>query len=348
MKKNIKRLLLGIAVSATAAFAVVASGCSATDKIEGWFNQLTCEHKTTETVAAVAPTCTEDGHAEYEECVDCGKDVVKKVVIEATGHTLETVKGYEATCTAMGLTDGAVCTVCEETVTKQEKIPALGHKKVEVKEVKATCTTAGNTAGVICENGCGTVYEGYETIEIDPTAHKLVDGVCEYCEKVITMKLSEVKAGDDLTGYTLRLAVSEEEFKDKLFLTQDEGYHFTAAMGSPEKSMEGGSYYGIESADTPVFKFNVQGVQALTADGEYVTVIDWSAAQSETDDFTVEVTNYVLPSGYTYVSDANLTTAFDVFELYYVGDTLATAEAYTEAPVEALGATDTAFWTARY
>ena len=131
MKKNVKRLLLGVLVGAMSVFAVVASGCSAQEKLDTWYNQLTCEHAKVEKVVGKEATCTEDGYTEHEVCKDCDKELGKKV-LKATGHeNITVIEGYAATCTTTGKTDGEYCNDCQKTVVEQKTIYAYADRKGE-------------------------------------------------------------------------------------------------------------------------------------------------------------------------------------------------------------------------
>lgn len=222
MKKNVKRLLLGVLVGAMSVFTVVASGCSATDKVEGWFNQLTCEHAKVEKVVGKDATCTEDGYTEHEVCKDCDKELGKKV-IKATGHeNITVIEGYAATCTMTGKTDAEYCNDCKKTVVESKTIYALGHKKTYARAEEETCTTDGHTEGWICGNdGCGYVYSGYELIPA--TGHDFSQtNICADCgERQETILLSELKESMDLSGYSIRLNISEKEFEENFVSLDD-------------------------------------------------------------------------------------------------------------------------------
>ena len=200
MKKGLKKAFLGIGLSVMTLGASALAGCSPVEDVKGWVDQLFCKHETREIVEAVDPTCTEDGYTEYEKCVDCGKEVTKGAVIEATGHTIKVTKGYAATCTTLGMTDEEKCTVCGEVIEEAKRIPVLGHKKKEVKAVAATCTEAGREAGVICENGCGTVYSGCEIIPAK--GHTYENDLCKDCGAGISA--ADLQEGVDYTGYTVK------------------------------------------------------------------------------------------------------------------------------------------------
>lgn len=59
-----------------------------------------CTH-TEETVAAVAPTCTETGLTEGKKCADCGEILVAQETVAALGHTEETIEAVPSTCNDM-------------------------------------------------------------------------------------------------------------------------------------------------------------------------------------------------------------------------------------------------------
>lgn len=81
-----------------------------------------------------APICTEDGHAAYYQCLDCGKyfedeeliteTTWEDLLLPATGHKTGLRNAKEATCTEDGYTGDEVCTVCGETLKRGEVIPA--------------------------------------------------------------------------------------------------------------------------------------------------------------------------------------------------------------------------------
>ena len=80
---------------------------------------------TTETVSAVAPTCTEKGLTEGSYCSVCNEVIKAQEEIAALGHDWdEGVITKEAACTEAGVKT-FTCTRCKETRT--EAVPALGH-----------------------------------------------------------------------------------------------------------------------------------------------------------------------------------------------------------------------------
>lgn len=249
MKFNLKAIVATLAISAVSIFTV---GCNPVEGVKGWVDQLFCKHETKEIVAAVEPTCTEDGYTEYEKCTECGKEVTKGAKLEATGHTIVVEKGYAATCTTLGLTDGKKCSVCEEVIEEAKYIPVLGHKKVEVKEKAATCTEAGHTAGVICGNGCGAVYSGYETLPA--LGHVYKSGTCEVCE--YDFRLTDFEKLVDYTGSTISLKYDAQTMESKLnslFPNYDDGwlieFYFRSVNGE-EMRME--IFFASEGVDFSV------------------------------------------------------------------------------------------------
>lgn len=313
MKKNVKKWLLGIAVSATAAFAVVASGCSAGDKLDTWYNQLTCEHAKVEKVVGVDATCTEDGYTEHEVCKDCDKELGKKV-IKATGHeNITVIEGFDATCTTTGKTDGEYCNDCKKTVVEQKTIYALGHKKTYAKAEKETCTTDGHTSGWICGNeDCDYVYSGYELIPA--TGHDVDEnGDCELCGKEnAVISLSDVKEGMDLSGYKMRYTVSQEEFLSKATKIGDD----TDAVYSLFSSDTTGSfliYFG-----EGFYTVN-GGPFCIDSDYHSVSLLCWEY-MADFNMYGEGCDENILPAG-SIVSSIEKSSNYPttLFEFYYVG-----------------------------
>ena len=210
MKRRFKVLLSTLAIGAISLFGVFGASCGAVDWVEEKFDQLTCAHETTDVIAAVEATCLEDGHSEYEVCIDCGWEVVAKKVEKATGHKTKVVKGRAATCTVMGISDGAVCEVCGEITVEQKNTPALGHHKVELKAVAPTCTQTGLTAGIACDNeGCGKVFVAQEVVDV--VEHRYYNNICRVCSALevlpdtLSMTEVEVNVGDRIGGGYYRL-----------------------------------------------------------------------------------------------------------------------------------------------
>lgn len=111
------------------------------------------------------PTCTEDGHCEYWQCLLCdkifldqsGEQETLDIIIPATGHSLVETERKDATCTEDGNIAYWLCSACGKTYLDEEctqeitdvsdtVIPATGHNPTEVKQESPTCTEDGNLA----------------------------------------------------------------------------------------------------------------------------------------------------------------------------------------------------------
>ena len=77
---------------------------------------LPCQHQE-ETVAAVAPTCTETGLTEGKKCSVCGEVLTAQEDVAALGHTA-TYTTYVANEESDVAMISGTCSVCNETVTK--------------------------------------------------------------------------------------------------------------------------------------------------------------------------------------------------------------------------------------
>lgn len=142
------------------------------------------EEHTLTLVAGKAATHLEEGKKDAYKCSVCEKlfddDKATNEVTEASlvipktiehdweNATKEIVK--EATCTE----EGKTLLTCVCTATKTEVIEKKAHTPKDVAEVPATCKEAGKKAGKVCEV-CGTELEGFEVIDVDPTAHVWVE-----------------------------------------------------------------------------------------------------------------------------------------------------------------------------
>lgn len=97
---------------------------------------------TSETDAAVAPSCTEEGLSEGSHCSVCGAVLVTQEIVSAAGHIPAADAAVPPTCTETGLTEGSHCAVCGEILTVQDTVPALGHT-YEKTVTAPTCTAEG-------------------------------------------------------------------------------------------------------------------------------------------------------------------------------------------------------------
>lgn len=122
-------------------------------------------HEHTETLAAKAATCTENGLTEGSKCTDCGEVLVEQKAVPASGH-----KGGTATCSSK-----ATCEACGEEYGKLDPENHEALERVEAKE--ATTETEGNVEYWRC-TGCGKLFSdaaGTEEIERADTVTPKLD-----------------------------------------------------------------------------------------------------------------------------------------------------------------------------
>lgn len=119
------------------------------------------EHTLGEVITGKAPTCTEPGWTDYQECVNCDYDT--KQPLPAAGHKYEAVK-TNATCTTAGYTT-YTCSVCGDTYTEDVKKP-LGHAKYEVLTKAPTCTEPGEITWY-----CWRCPEKIGGVDLPPLGH---------------------------------------------------------------------------------------------------------------------------------------------------------------------------------
>ncbi len=168
MKRRLKRLVMVLAVCAMSVFAVLASGCSLTDKIKEKIEQARCEHVWDDGEITKEATCIKVGEL-TKTCTLCDKTETEEIPLG--GHTEITVPAVAQTCLTEGLTDGVKCKVCDKVIIKQQKLPALGHTEVIAPAVAPTCLTAGKTAGKHCSL-CNDVLLAQK--DIPATGHTVV------------------------------------------------------------------------------------------------------------------------------------------------------------------------------
>lgn len=92
-------------------------------------NSGDCAHTNTETIEAVAATCTTAGNTAGVKCTDCGATVEGNETIAALGHTNDAGVVTAPTCTEKGYTL-YTCTVCGST-RKSDYVDATGHNYVD-------------------------------------------------------------------------------------------------------------------------------------------------------------------------------------------------------------------------
>ena len=141
MIKNVKCLILALALSVLLAFSFCLTACGPEENPPAHKHSL-------QKVSAVAPTCTETGNVEYRKCTDCGKyfedaagtkEIADKttVVIAAKGHSTAKTDAKAATCTEAGNKEYWICGGCDvifadseaktPTTAADVTIAATGH-----------------------------------------------------------------------------------------------------------------------------------------------------------------------------------------------------------------------------
>ncbi len=261
MKRKAKLLLTVLAVCATAAFGMLASGCNVVDKVKDKIEQARCEHEWNDGEITKEATCIAVGE-KTKTCSKCGK--VETDEISMVEHVAIAVEAVEATCTKTGLTDGVKCAVCDKALVGQEVVPVKGHNVVTDAAVAATCTTAGKTQGSHCVN-CGEVLVTQETIPA--TGHSLVEvkGYAATCSKAgITDGIKCSSCGVVFTG---------QETIAPLGHTWDEGKTITTATCATTGSIR---YTCSVCGDTKL------AVLPATGDHDVVAITGKAATCSET------------------------------------------------------------------
>ena len=122
----------------------------------------------TESLEALAPTCTEPGHTAGVRCTRCAYSTVTEIA--ALGHAYEEGSRIDATCEAAG----SVTYVCthDTTHTYTEELPALGHDYVGGVLLAPTCESTG-TMFYVCKHDSTHTYSA----EIPALGHNYVGGV---------------------------------------------------------------------------------------------------------------------------------------------------------------------------
>ena len=175
-------------------------------------------------IAAIAPTCTDNGKTAGKECSVCGVVLVAPELVVALGHTEVTVEAVAPGCETTGLTEGKACSVCGIPTVPQEEVPAvghtagaaadctnaqtctvcnvelapaLGHTEVEIAAVAPTCTETGLTAGKKC-SVCGETLVAQEVVAaLGHTAGAAADctnaQTCTVCGDVLTAALGHTE-----------------------------------------------------------------------------------------------------------------------------------------------------------
>jgi len=213
---------------------------------------------TSQTVPAVAATCTATGLTEGSKCSVCGATITAQKTVAALGHsydswytttaatcttagtqrrdcircdhyqtqaigviphTSQTIPAVAPTCTSTGLTEGSKCSVCGVTITAQQTVAALGHSYGSWTTTKAATCTANGTQ----RRDCGRC-DHYETQTISATGHNqqtlpavaatcttsgLTEGKkCTVCGVIITAQQTVAALGHNCGSWTTTKAAT--------------------------------------------------------------------------------------------------------------------------------------------
>ena len=150
-------------------------------------------------VAAVDPTCVEDGNIAHEHCDRCGKLFIDEqevseddVKVAALGHQLVDIPAVAADCVNGGHIAYQECERCHklylngaEIQIEQTATGALGHQLVDVEEVDSTCSNTGVLAHKECSR-CHKLFVDDEEVTLDSltipvAAHKHLVGPNNKC-----------------------------------------------------------------------------------------------------------------------------------------------------------------------
>ena len=249
MKK--KLFIIFLTVMASACFALGISACTGNEGND--LEQGSGDGHTHSIiyVAAETATCTQDGHAEYWYCADCGKyftddegnneTTIAQLEISATGHTpSDPVRENEvlATCTAEGSYDEVIyCEVLGDEVSRtQQTIDKLAHAPadpVRENEVSATCAQEGSYDEVIYCEVCNTeLSRTPQTIDkiahtpSDPVRENEVPATCTAEGSYVKVVYCEV-CGEEVRRITLIIPAKGHTYSDKW--SYNETYHWHAA-----------------------------------------------------------------------------------------------------------------------
>ena len=158
-----------------------------------------------EVIEGTPPICEEPGYTESSYCRVCGKTLVKRTEIPATGHTWNT--WYTVTCEASCIEEGreaVFCSVCGDIdETSERVIPKTEHTYelgAFIKDETCTeegirekvCTVCGDTKTVVVP-AAGHRWNDYYTVDREPTYKE------EGTESIHCCFCSEIKPGSERT-----------------------------------------------------------------------------------------------------------------------------------------------------
>ncbi len=267
-------------------------------------------------VAAVAPTCEEEGNIEYWYCENCGKyysdeactqEISKAdTVVAATGHDWKSVGKVDATCTTPEYTTYQ-CQNDPHHIKVEVSGDALGHDYTKV-VTAPTCTTGGYTTYT-----CTRCGESHIADITEPTGHSWDEGT--------VVKGAECTS-DGVMEYTC--TVCGETKQENIGAT---GHTFVATIHEPSCTKCGWTTYTCSVCG---YSYDSDHVAALGHN--YVpTVVEPTCTNAGYTEYTCSVCgdhytdNIVQPTGHKYETKEKPATCTEMGKTWEVcsvcGDT---------------------------
>ena len=136
--------------------------------------------------------------------------------------------------------------------------------------------------------------------------------ICADCgERQETILFSDVKVGRDLSGYSVRLTISEEEFAERFVHDEGSGIYFVKEYESGSYTISFNNDKPLINVDTGVFYVeDTSPVYLITVSGESVTTTD--IVLSERFGLVTSIRDYTH-------ADGTIGEALSYIEFYYVG-----------------------------
>jgi len=320
---------------------------------------------TVQIIPGKAATCTEPGLTDGKGCTACGKTLVQRTEIPATGHNWKDATCTEAKhCTGCGITSGSAlghyycysvivhqptCTVdgikthtcgnCGDT--KSETLPATGHTEVQVPGRAPTATVPGLTDGVNCGT-CGMVLVPQQGIPA--TGHTYdhdFDVDCNVCGQI-----REIEGVFDFVNYRLVFSDPNEMHKNIRVVIYKLGNQ-SVADPTDEAALQ-----SIDPNAETVWGVSRINQYRLTDAGNYVALLKYNMG---TDTAKVPLVLNVNDGPKLVIDNNNKLTVLDEDEthinhrvvIYYLGEQTV-ADIYDEAALLAIDSAPETVWRKTY
>lgn len=186
----------------------------------------------------VEPTVEEPG-LKHEECTRCGAKRSENTEIPRIECAHSTMQHYEkisATCTMQGTCEYWHCSECNRKYFDEKgmllvnsddelliPVDPSNHLHTELRGVKSsTCSSNGYSGDTYCID-CSALVSSGTVVEVNPSAHRYMNNVCEYCGKVEYYVPSYMFVDDE---YHLSGGVLAYHLPDSLILHTDGVYEW--------------------------------------------------------------------------------------------------------------------------